>query len=160
MQPVGSPDGKAQMGNVEARLRAGDGQNIAVLDGLAHQRRIPDCRLGNISHLQPRERLLLTGDDRHQLRVSLQRLVSIRVLAHIADADLLNSSEGRVGLLDIIHESHVHFVSNPVGEIVQSRGIALQFPTTIAQLAQGLQIIVPRTFTLLCAEFQGTDRLH
>ena len=37
MEPVLLPDGKAQMGNVESRLVAGDGNDVAVVNGLTHR---------------------------------------------------------------------------------------------------------------------------
>ena len=36
MEPVAAPHGKAEVGNVESGLVAGDGDNVAIMYGLTH----------------------------------------------------------------------------------------------------------------------------
>ena len=79
VEPVATPHGKAQMGNFEPLLVAGDGQYVAILHRLAQLRVVAQQALGNVAHLHARQRLLLGTDLRNQRRIGLQCLIGCGV---------------------------------------------------------------------------------
>ena len=52
VKPVVLPYSEAQMGNVEPRLLTGDGDDVAVVDGLAQQLAFANVRLRDESELE------------------------------------------------------------------------------------------------------------
>ena len=158
MKPVVAPHGKAQVGYVEATLVAGDGNDVAILDGLAQQFCVSDGRLGNVAVGLSRQGFFLLADDGHKFRMGLQGLIGLRMFTHIADGNLLDSRKGRIRLLHLADKAHQLFVDNPVGEIVQPRGIFVEFALTVTQTAEHGQIVVPRSFVVLDAQLQCRHR--
>ena len=51
MESVFTPHGKAEVGDVETRLVADDGNDITIVYGLTHGWRVLDFRLGNETEL-------------------------------------------------------------------------------------------------------------
>ena len=149
METVLSPHGKAQMGNVEARLRAGDGDDVAVVDGSTHGLVVGNVVLGDIAISAPCEGCFLGSNDADHLGVSLKRLVRLRMLTHVVDLDGLNGIEGRRRQTDLADDAPAGVVVNPVGEVMQSAGVAVQLAATIAYLTQMLlEVAVSKPLTV------------
>ena len=153
------PYGKAQVGDLQPFFLAGNGNDITVLHRLPHQLGILDSKFGDIAERLACERLFLLANFFHQRRVRLQCLITSWMLTHEVDVDVLKSREGRIGPLNLLNESHLLLIQNPVGEIVQSTGIAVQHTLTIAQNAQCLQIVGPLALLLLDTQRQCRYRL-
>ena len=144
VQTVLLPYGKPQVGNVQSLLLAGDGNDVAIVDSLTQGFRAAAQRtLRNIARPGTRESLLLLANDRHQFGLCLQRLIGCGVCAHIVHADALDSRKGRIGRLYLADNLHGLLVGNPVGEVVQPRGVVRQDALAIAQRSERLQIVVP-----------------
>ena len=73
VQTVLAPHGKTEVGDVESFLVACDGDDITVLNGLTHQFRVFNSRLGDIAIALTRQSLFLLANSRHLFRVFLQR---------------------------------------------------------------------------------------
>jgi len=93
------------MGYIKPRLVAGDGNDVAVVDGLAQQLGVAYSRLGDIMELHAAEVLFSLADAAYEFWMFLQRLIALGMYAHIVDADFLNSRENSLRLLDLSYES-------------------------------------------------------
>ena len=71
MKTISTPYGKAQMGNVESRLRTSDGNDVAVVNSLTHGLRILHIALGDKAVLPTSKLFLLLGYRRYKLRMCL-----------------------------------------------------------------------------------------
>ena len=92
--------------------------------------------------------------------MGLQCTIGLRMLTHVADGNLLDSRKGRIGTLDIQNQLHGTLVVDPVGEIVQARGIAVELALPITELAQHGNIVVPRALALLGTQPERHHRLY
>lgn len=128
VKPIVFPYRKAEVRDVEPRLFAGDGDDIAVVDGLAQLLAVANGRFGNIAKLLARHLLFHLADIADKLRMLLQSLVALRVLAHVVDTDLLKGREGRIGSLYLMDDARLGVLGNPLGEIMDAAGIAPDEP--------------------------------
>ena len=160
VQSILPPHGEAQMGNVETGLVAGDGNDVAIVDGLTHRLRVLHFGLGDEAELHARDALLHFSDIGHILGVRLQGLVALRVLTHIVDFDGLYRGKGRIGLLNLADDAGLRVGHNPIGEIMDARGVCIDDPIVIAHIAEVIQESCPSELFLIGTEREGRDRLY
>ena len=160
METVAAPHGKAQVGDVETGLVAGDGDDVAVAHHLAHHLGVLDQIFGNEMIAATGEGLLLGGNIGNKLGMGLQGGIRLGVATHIVDLDGLEAAEGGRLLLYLADEAHLGVVLDPVGEIVEARGIALDDALAIAQLAQVFAEGGIVALVVAGAEGQGHDILY
>lgn len=120
MESVGVPYGDADVGCVESSFAGGDGDDVAVMDGVAEEGIVGDAGLGNVSELSASHGLFLLADGADERLLSLEHLIAVGVGGHVVDVEGLNGGERRIGRLQFIDESHLVVVFNPVGEIVEA----------------------------------------
>ena len=160
VEPVLLPDGKAQMGNVESGLVAGDGNDVAVVNGLTHRLCILHLPLGDEAELQSTDARLHLADFRHKLRVRLQSLVALGMLTHIVDLDGLYRRKGRIGLLDLTDDARLLIRDYPIGEIMDARGIAVDDAIIVAHVAEVVLVGRESELLLISTARKGCDGLY
>ena len=157
VEPVLLPDSKAQMGNVETWLFAGDGNDVAIVDCFAHRLCILHLRLGDETKLLSADTCLGLSYFRHKFRVRLQSLVALGVLTHIADIDGLYRRKGRIRLLNLADDASLLIRDNPIGEIMDAGGIAINDAIIIAHIAEVVLEGRKSELLLVSAERKGCD---
>ena len=125
MQTVLAPEGKSQVGNVESGLVAGDSDDVAILDDCAQQFVIGHSLLGDIAILGTRHLAFHLGDGTNKLRMLAERLIALRMGAHIAYTDILHGCERWIGRLNLGDHTSTGIVGDPLGKVVQARWITI-----------------------------------
>ena len=152
MQTILTPEGKTQVGDVESGLVAGDSDDVAILDDRAQQFVIAHSLLGDKAILGSRHLALHLGDIADKLRMFAERLIALRMGAHIAYTDILHGCERWIGRLNLGDHTGKGIVGDPLGEIVQARWVAIDDATTIAQVGKHMLVGKPRVLAVLGAE--------
>ena len=160
MQSVFLPYGKAQMGNVESRLVAGDGNDVAIVYGLTHRLRVLHLRLGDEAELLSSDALLRLLDVGHILRMSLQGLVALGVLTHITDLNGLYGRKRRIRLLNLADDACLLIRDNPIGEIMDARGIAVDNTVIVTHVAEVILVGGKSELLLIGTERESGDGLN
>ena len=160
MQSVLLPDGKAQMGNVETGLIAGDGYDVTIVDGLTHRLCVLYLRLGDEAELLSSDALLRLLDVGHILGVRLQGLVALGMLTHITDLDGLYRRKGWIRLLDLADDAGILIRDNPIGEIMDARGIAVDNTVIVTHVAEVILVGGKSELLLIGTKREGCDSLH
>ena len=160
MQSVLLPYGKAQMGNVETGLIAGDGYDVTIVDGLTHRLCVLYLRLGDEAELLSSDALLRLLDVGHILGVRLQGLVALGMLTHITDLDGLYRRKGWIRLLDLADDAGFLIRDNPIGEIMDARGIAVDNTVIVTHVAEVILVGGKSELLLIGTEREGCDSLH
>lgn len=141
MKTILAPDGKAEVSYLKAQLIGGHGEDVAVMDVLSEQTVPTSLGLGNIMVLQACKSLLLSTDFRHPFRMARKRDVCIRMLTHIGWVKGLHGSERRLVRLYLLDKAHTGVVNNPVAEIMEARGVAVELAVAIAEHTELAQIV-------------------
>ena len=160
MQVAILPNGESQMGDVEAGLLAGDGDNVAVANSLVHLSTTAYSRLRDIAELLARHALLHPLYLAHVFRVLAQSLIALGVLAHIVDTDGLNGCEWRIGRLDLCDEARLCVLRNPLREVMDARRVAVYPPLPIAHSRERIQVSLPRVLLAIGTLRKGSDGLN
>ena len=100
------------------------------------------------------------ADIADKLRMLLQSLVALRVLAHVVDTDLLKGREGRIGSLYLMDDARLGVLGNPLGEIMDAAGIAPDEPPTITHIHEGMLEGVVAEVMPMDTEREGHHILH
>ena len=160
MQSVLLPYGKAQMGNVETGLIAGDGYDVTIVDGLTHRLCVLYLRLGDEAELLSSDALLRLLDVGHILGVSLQGLIALGMLTHIIDLDGLHGRKGRIRLLDLADDADFLICDNPIGEIMDARGIAIDNAIIVTHVAEVILVGGKSKLLLIGTKRESGDGLY
>ena len=160
MQSVLLPYGKAQMGNVETGLIAGDGYDVTIVDGLTHRLCVLYLRLGDEAELLSSDALLRLLDVGHILGVRLQGLVALGMLTHITDLDGLYRRKGWIRLLDLADDAGFLIRDNPIGEIMDARGIAIDNAIIVTHVAEVILVGGKSILLLIGTERESGDGLY
>ena len=157
MQSILLPYGKAQMGNVETGLIAGDGYDVTIVDGLTHRLCVLYLRLGDEAELLSSDALLRLLDVGHILGVRLQGLVALGMLTHITDLDGLYRRKGWIRLLDLADDAGFLIRDNPIGEIMDARGIAVDNTVIVTHVAEVILVGSKSELLLIGTKREGCD---
>ena len=160
MKSVLLPHGKAEVGNVETGLIAGDGNDIAIVYGLTHGLGVFHLRFGDETELQTRDALFHLLNFRHILRMRLKGLVALGVPTHIIDFDGLLGCKGRIGLLDLTDDAGLLIRYDPIGEIMDARGIAIDDAIAITHIPKGILIGSKGELLAISTQCESGDGLN
>ena len=89
-----------------------------------------------------------------------QGLITIRVLTHIVDIHRLDGSEGRIRLLDLRDEPRLAVLGNPLGEVMDAAGIAVDDSLPIAHGRKVSEVGLPSVLTAIGTLSEGSDGLY
>ena len=160
MQLAVFPHGKAEMGDVETSLLAGDGNNVAIVDGLTQQGLILHHLLRDITETSTRNALLHLTDGSHKFRMLKKRLITLRMPAHIVHVHMLDSRERRIRRLDLRHDARFRILCDPLREVMDTAGVVIDLSMTITHGRERIQIVAPGEEMPIGTECQSRDRLH
>src|SRR5574344_1051015 len=156
MKPVLLPYSDTEMGDGESLLFTCNSYYVAILHRLPHSRRVLNSRLGYISVFSSAISLFHLGYAIHQSWIIPQRLVTVRMSAHISQLYCLHSRKRRIGLLPFCHYSLARVVIYPFCKIMQSRHISCIAPVPIPYYIKIILIILKRPIT----SFECTSQCH
>ena len=160
MQVAVFPDRKTKMSDVETSLLTGDGNDVAIIDGLTEQRLIPNHLLGDITEASACDLLFHLTDGSHILRMRFERLITLRMLTHIVYLDVLDGRERRIRRLDLLHDANLRIQRDPLCEVMDTARVILNSSVTIPHGCERIQIVAPREKMAIGAEGQGCHRFH
>lgn len=160
VEPVFLPHGEAEVSNVEPFLLAGDGDDVTVAHCLTQQSAVRDNRLGDISELRTRNTLFHPTDITDIFGVFTQGLITIRVRTHVVDIDRLKSLEGRIRCLNLSHDALVCISRDPLGEVMDTAGIAVGPTLPIAHASEGIEVSLPGILATIGTKCEGRDILN
>ena len=89
-----------------------------------------------------------------------QGLVTVGMIAHERDGNLLDSGERRLGRLLLGDDACSRVGGDPLCKVMDAAGIGIYPPITIADGYEGVEIIAPGLEMPIGAERQGGDILH
>ena len=156
MQAVFVPGGNTDMGCVEPLLVGDDGDNVAVVDGVAENCRIGNLALRNITVTLAVHTLFQFSDSRFPFRMSLKHLIARNMRTHPVDVHGLNSRERRIGR-NILHDSLALVCIHPNREIMLALHIG-NLSAHITHIPEMFAESRERSLVLLGA--QGERRNH
>ena len=107
VQTVLTPDGKSQMGNIQAFLVARNGNDVAIVNRFPQELGIPNGRLGYKTPFSACQRLFLPTNVVHPFRMRLQRLVLLWMATHEVYVNVLYCREWRIRLLYLRDDLHL-----------------------------------------------------